>query len=230
MASPEGLAGDPQYNDRRLLARRKLLALGKQAAGALAGEVELECRTSLHNPSVYNHMRVRRLWAYLTRGKAARRRLRSVLGAELAKDLDSAYRNAYLCLAIEAEFLEVSLRIHSDAWYDGQNLKKRVAKEGVGAWKALLNELPGYFLRLHDWKGEWRCGELTTDSLEEYLASWTPGEHGLAVERRWPAPAGARGPVLEAGVPQALVEEVTRLAPLLRYSAWSQESDFLFSD
>ncbi|MEM7310901.1 MAG: hypothetical protein AAF682_29800 [Planctomycetota bacterium] len=230
-ALSEGLCRNPDYNDRRLLARRKLLALGKRAVARIKTEegTALDSRTSLHNPNTFNGMRVRRLWAYLTRAKAEKRKLRSILGAELAKDLDSAYRNAYLCVALEAEALEVSLRIHPDAWYDGQNLKNRCEREGVQAWLGLLNELPGYFLRLHDWKGEWRCGELTGGRLEEFLGSWTPGEHALAVERRWPAPAGNRGAVLDEGVPEAVIDELARLVPLYRFCAWSDESSFLFS-
>ena len=50
---------------------------------------------------MFNHMRVRRMWAYITRGKKEKARLKQVLGAELAKDLDSSYRNAFLCVAIE---------------------------------------------------------------------------------------------------------------------------------
>lgn len=229
-ALSEGLARDPQYNDRRLLARRKLLALGKRAAEAIKADgPALECRTSLHNPTTFNQMRVRRLWAYLVRGKADKRALRAVLGPELGKDLDSAYRNAYLCLALEADFVEVSLRLHADAWFDAQNLKNRLAREGLERWKALLNARPGYFLRLHDWKGEWRCGALTNDKLEEYLKSFVPGEHALAVERRFPAPPGARGAVLLPGVADELVRELQALVPLYRFSAWSGESDFLFN-
>ena len=55
-----------------------------------------------------------RIWAYVTRrqgGEKAKPEA-ACIGSELGKDLDSAYRNAYLCLAIEAEALEVSLRIH----------------------------------------------------------------------------------------------------------------------
>lgn len=228
-ALSERLSRDPQYDDRRLVARRKLQALGKRAAARVAEEgPALECRTSLHHPTVFNQMRVRRLWAYLVRGKAEKRALRGVLGPELGKDLDAAYRNAYLCLALEAEAVEVSLRIHPDAWFDGQNLKNRLGREGVGVWKALLNRLDGFHLRLHDWKGEWPCGALSTEALEDYLKTWTPGEHALAVERRWPAPPGAREAVCRPEVPDALVEECLRLVPLYRFSAWSKESDYLF--
>ena len=223
-ALSNGLCRDPQYDDRRLLARRKLGAIGKAASGP-----ELTSRTSLHRPHTFNGMRVRRLWTYVCRGKRERTRLRRVLGAELARDLDAAYRNAYLCAAIEGDCIETSLRIHTDAWYDAQNLSKRVASEGTGGWLEHLNELDGYFLRLADWKGEWRCGELDRDRLEEFLRYWKPGEQALSVERRVPAPPGAREHVLGPGVPEALVEELVRLVPLYRFSAWSAESDHLFS-
>lgn len=222
------LASNPDYNAHRLAARRKLLALGKRAA-ARAGELglALECRTSLHHPHSFNGNRVQRLWAYLTRSKQEKSALKRELGTELGKDLDSAYRNAYLCLGLESAALEVSLRIHPDAWYDGQNLVNRVKREGVKPWLAVLNELDGFRLRLHDWKGEWRCGALEPERLEEFLKYYTPGDHQLAVERRWPAPEGARGGALADGCADELVRELLRLVPVFRFTAWSRESDHL---
>ena len=114
------------------MTRRKLASIAKLAVDEIAAEVagkggaiELQSRTSLHQPHMFNHMRVRRIWAYITRGKKEKARLKQVLGAELAKDLDSSYRNAYLCVAVEEAAIEVSLRIHPDAWFDGQNLVHR---------------------------------------------------------------------------------------------------------
>lgn len=224
-----GLSSDPQYNDRRLVARRRLLTLGKQAVAA-AAELgsKFDCRTSLHNPHAFNGMRVRRLWAYVTRAKAEKTKLKRVLGSDLGKDLDSAYRNAYLCLALEAEALEVSLRIHPDAWYDGQNLKNKVERGALRGWLEELNRLDGYLLRIDDWKGEWRCGGLTVERLEEFLSYYTPGEHTLAVERRYPAPAGARGAAIEPEAATELVTQLLRLLPLYRFTAWSPENDALF--
>ncbi len=225
-ALSSGLSRDPQYDDRRLLARRKLGAIGKQAVARIR-DVELSSRTSLHRPHTFNGMRVRRLWAYVCRGKKWKKKLGKVLGAELAKDLDAAYRNAYLCVALEPDALETSLRIHVDAWYDGQNLSKRLAREGTTRWLELLNELDGYRLRLADWKGEWRCGELDRDRIEDFLGFWKPGEHALSVEKRWPAPPGARQHAFAPEVPETLVQELVRLVPLYRFTAWSSESDFL---
>ncbi len=229
-ALSESMARDLDASARRLVTRRKLLALGQRAVQeAERAGAALLCRTSLHHPHAFNGMRVRRLWAYLARRAAEKKRLRGVLGAELGKDLDAAYRNAYLCIAIEADALEVSLRMHPDAWYDGQNLKNRVQREGVQGLLAILNALQGFRLRIDDWKGEWICGKLTSERLEEFFGYYVPGEHRLVVEERLPAPPLARAAALEPDVPQRLVAECLRLLPLYRFSAWSEESDFLFA-
>ncbi|HED66255.1 MAG TPA: hypothetical protein ENJ09_11945 [Planctomycetes bacterium] len=231
-ALSERLAGDPEATPRRLVTRRKLLALGKRAVAELKADgYAFESRTSLHHPHAFNGNRVRRIWTYLTRPKAEKRSLKKVLGPDLGKDLDAAFRNAHLALAIEAEALEVSLRIHPDGWYDGQNLKNKVERTEMGfdAWRDELNRLDGFFLRMDDWKGEWRCGELTRERLEEFLSYYTPGDHRLSVERRWPVPAAARDAALGEEVPGTLVGELRRLGPLYRCTAWSPENDHLFS-
>jgi hypothetical protein len=235
-AVTDSLGRDPQYNDRRLVTRRKLAVIAKLAldgvtadAAKTGGVLDLAQRTSLHQPHMFNHNKVRRIWAYVCRGKKEKARLKRTIGTELAKDLDAAYRNAYLCVAIEESALEVSLKIHPDAWFDGQNLVNRTKKEGLALLLALLNGTPGYRLKLDTWKGEWVCGELSIDRLREFFKFYKPGELGLALERRWPAPAGARGACLSPDVPAQLVAELRSLAPLYRYAAWSEESDFLFA-
>jgi hypothetical protein len=224
-------ARDPQYNDRRLELRRKLASLAKVFAARAEREsrLQLDTRTSLHNPHAFNQMQVKRMWAYACRNKKEKSRLKQTIGADLAKDLDAAYRNAFLCVAVESEALEVSLRVHADAWYDGQNLVNRVRKEGVDAWKSVLNELEGFRLRLADWKGEWVCGALGREKLEEFLKYYKPGEHALVVERKFAALPGTRGEAISEAMPMRLVDELTRLVPLYRFAAWSQESDYLFA-
>lgn len=222
-------ARDPQYDDRRLVLRRKLLDLGKSFTERAEEQgLALEARGSLHSPHAFNRGTVSRMWTYACRGKAEKKRLRGTLGADLAKDLDAAYRNAYFCAAVESDMLEVSLRIHADAWYDGQNLVKRLKKEGLDTWRGILNELEGFHLRLADWKGEWICGSLGRERIEEFLKYWKPGEHAMSVERTFPAPPGSRGEAFDPEMPERMVGEMLRLVPLYRYSAWSKESDFLF--
>jgi hypothetical protein len=116
-----------------------------------------------------------------------------------------------------------------EPWYDGQNLLRRTQAEGSRALLSVLNELDGYHLRLADWKGEWPLGKLAPERLDEFLKFWVPGEHALLVERRWPAPRGARQALLADHVPGELVAELERLVPLYRFAAWSAESDYLFA-
>ncbi|MEM9382678.1 MAG: hypothetical protein AAGB93_22180 [Planctomycetota bacterium] len=227
LRAPRSRSAD--YNEQRLATRRRLEAIGKHLARRAKDRVALEVRTSIHNPfPPVNGGRVERLWAYATRPKAAKTKLRRVIGAELAKDLDHSYRNGYLCAALEADAVEVSFRIHADAWYDGRNLVRRIEAEGPKPLLGLLNELDGYRLQLADWKGEWPCGDLPVERLEEFLGFYEPGEHLFAVQRRWPAPEAAREALMGDGVPETLVAELERLVDVYRYAMWSSESDFLF--
>ena len=213
----EGRARSSEFNDRRLAARRRLLGLGKAfVPRAKALGTSLEARSSLHHPHAFNGGAVRRLWTYITRAKGEKSKLRGVLGRDLAKDLDSAYRNAYLYLALEPTGFEVGLRIHQDAWYDGQNLAKRVAAEGHRPWLEILGQLDGYQLRLHDWKGEWRCGELDRDKLTvtapfagvitdlhtEVLTERAP-VRGPATAPRFPSTASGQGARVNKARPPA---------------------------
>lgn len=224
-------ASNPAYDEPRLKLRRKLATLAKAfCASPEATELALASRTSLHRPYHFNGNRVQRLWAYLCRDKKAKTALRKTIGRDLAKDLDAAYRNAYLCLALEHDAIEVSLRIHADAWFDGQNLANRVKREGAASFLKLLNGLDGFFLRLADWKGEWRCGAMEVEQLEEFFRFYKPGEHSLALERRFPAPAGARDPYLTDEAPAFLLEEAKLLIDVYRFAVWSDESNFLFSE
>lgn len=217
------------YNDYRLGARRRVEAIAKHLASRAAGDVKLDVRTSIHNPfPSVNGGRVERLWAYATRVKAAKAKLKRTIGADLAKDLDQAYRNGYLCAAIEADALEVSFRIHQNGWFDGRNLVRRLEAEGPEPLLGILNALDGFRLQLADWKGEWICGELNLDKLGEFFKYYEPGEHLLSVQRRWPAPEALREAALLPEVPETMVQELHRLVPVYRYAMWSDESDFLF--
>ena len=219
-----------EYNEQRLAARRKLEAIAKHTAGLVKAAAKLDVRTSIHNPfPPVNGGRVERLWAYLTRTKAAKKKLARTVGADLAKDLDQAYRNGYLCVALEAEVIEVSFRIHPDGWFDGRNVVKRVAAEGYGPLLGLLNALKGFRLQLSDWKGEWICGELTTERMEEFFKYYEPGEHLLAVQKRVPVPEAARPAALSPEVPLELAQDLAQLVDVYAYAVWSDTSDFLFS-
>lgn len=219
-----------EYNEKRLGARRRLEAIAKALTKASPDAAKLEVRTSIHNPfPPVNGGSVERLWAYLSRPKAHKTKLKRELGSELGKDLDQAYRNGYLCVALESDVLEVSLRIHPDAWFDGRNLTRRIEAEGLRPLLALLNELEGFRLQLADWKGEWICGELEIEQLEEFFRFYVPGEHLLAVQQRTPVPESLRDVLLTPELPGQLVDQLVGLVPLRHYACWAPENDFLFS-
>ena len=218
-----------EYNKKRLAAKRRLEAIGKALTRSAPGAEKLEVRTSIHNPfPPVNGGSVERLWVYVTRPKAHKTKLKRQLGAELGKDLDQAYRNGFLCVALEAEAVEVSFRIHPDAWFDGRNLTRRIDAEGPRPLLELLNELDGFRLQLADWKGEWICGQLEVEQLEEFLRYYEPGEHLLAVQQRTPVTEATREALLTPDLPAHLVAELARLLPISRYACWSPESDHLF--
>lgn len=218
-----------EYNEKRLAARRRLEAIAKALVKGSPAAAKLEVRTSIHNPfPPVNGGNVERLWAYLSRPKAHKTKLKRQLGADLGKDLDQAFRNGYLCVALESEALEVSFRIHPDAWFDGRNLTRRIEAEGFQPLLALLNDLEGFRLQLADWKGEWICGQLEIEQLEEFFRFYEPGEHLLAVQQRLPVPESMREALLTPELPSGLVSELARLIPLRHHACWAPESDFLF--
>ena len=80
-----------EYNEKRLAARRRLEAIAKALTKASSDAAKLEVRTSIHNPfPPVNGGSVERLWAYLSRPKAHKTKLKRELGADLGKDLDRA--------------------------------------------------------------------------------------------------------------------------------------------
>ena len=219
-----------EYNEKRLAARRRLEAVAKALVARCPAASKLEVRTSIHNPfPPVNGGSVERLWAYLSRPKGHKAKLKRQLGADLGKDLDQAYRNGYLCVALEADAIEVSFRIHPDAWFDGRNLTKRIDAEGLRPTLALLNELEGFKLQLADWKGEWPCGSLEREQLEEFLGFYEPGEHLLAVQQRIPAPEALRAALLTEELPGQLLSELERLVAFRHHACWAPDSDHLFS-
>ena len=218
-----------EYNEKRLAARRRLETIAKAVTKASKDAAKLEVRTSIHNPfPPVNGGSVERLWAYLSRPKAHKTKLKRQLGADLGKDLDQAYRNGYLCVALEADVLEVSFRIHPDAWFDGRNLTRRIEAEGLKPLLSLLNELEGFRLQLSDWKGEWICGQLEIEQLEEFFRFYEPGEHLLAVQQRMPVPESMRDTILTPDLPSHLVGELARLTALRHFVCWAPENDLLF--
>ncbi len=212
-----------EWNGKRLELRRKLESYGKLVQEKLS--TPLEVRTSLHHPFEFNGFRVTQQWLYLTRTKKDKAPLKKVLGSELGKDLDSAYRNLYLSLTVDEQGLEIALKIHPDAWFDGQNLKNKCADEAkLREWLAILNTLAGFEFRIHDWKKNYNASKCTRTDLLDFFKYYVPGEHRFTLFHR----VGKEDPLASSHEFAALfLESFEKLLPAYRFSAWSLENDYL---
>ena len=135
----------------------------------------------------FNHFSVIAQWVYLTRNAKEKRAFKSLFGDVLGKDVDPAYSNLYLSLAADEEGIQVALRIHPEAWYDGTNLKNKVQKdrEHLERWVALLKALPeGFELTVEGWQRIYHAHAATTDDHRRFFDLYIPGENRLILRKR----------------------------------------------
>ena len=212
---------DPEYNALRLNVRRKLTAL-IEPVKKLAKErgVELKAQGGLHHPYSFNSFRVREQRAYLCRSDKERKALGSFFGEALGKDAETHYIQTVLEVCLDDQIVEVALRIHAQAWWDGEHLKKRVLGDAarMAEFCTLLRALPpGFDLRVHDWKKSNWCSQAKPHELQETLQLYTPGNHWLHLQRQLPKEdALAMGPDGEAWVRSSLLS----LLPVYRFTLW----------
>lgn len=212
---------DPEYNALRLSVRRKLKAIvdGVQKAAKAAG-YDLSAQAGLHHPYTFNAYRVREQRAYLCRGAKERKQLAAFFGDALGKDAETHYIQTVLECCLDDCIVEAALRVHPQAWWDGENLKKKVLGDAAGMdeFVRLLRALPpGFNLKLHDWKKDHWCAQAKANEVKEMLQHYTPGNHWLHVQRQLPKEdAVAMGPDAEAWVRASLLA----LLPLQRFTLW----------
>ncbi|MGE0143727.1 MAG: hypothetical protein AB7I19_15430 [Planctomycetota bacterium] len=212
---------DPEYNALRLSIRRKLKAIVDEVkVRAKPLGYELSAQGGIHHPHSYNAFRVREQRAYLCRSDKERKKLSSFFGEALGKDAETHYIQTVLECSLDGQVVEAAMRIHPQAWWDGEHLKKTLAKpEAMADWCQQLKLLPpGFSLRLHDWKKMYWANAATPRELGELFASYTPGEHWLHVVRELPSEdAVAMGP--EA--PEWAVTSLVALLPVWRTALWT---------
>ena len=180
---------DPEYNALRLSVRRKLAgiaAAAKKQAKDLG--TELASQAGLHHPYSFNNFRVSEQSAYLCRNNRDRKKLATFFGDALGKDAETHYIQTILEVCLDAEVLQVALRIHPMAWWDGENLKKKVLDGGgMAEWCTMLKSLPaGVALKLHDWRKLYWAQATNEQEMREFFGSYTPGEHWLHLQRELP--------------------------------------------
>jgi len=212
---------DPEYNALRLSVRRKLKAMVDAVVkDAKPLGTDLSAQAGLHHPYTFNSYRVREQRAYACRGTKERKKLASFFGDALGKDAETHYIQTVLEVCMDDQLVEAALRIHPQAWWDGENLKKKLLgdPEQMDQFCTLLKALPGGFnVKLHDWKKDHWCSSVKASELKEMFQHYTPGEHWLHVQRQLPKEdALEMGVEAEAWVKTSLIA----LLPVYRCILW----------
>lgn len=221
------LQRDPIHNAARLEIRRKLDAFGKRLGKHLAADdLAFASRASLHHPYRFNAYKVQSQFVYLSRAPKERKHLKSILGVELGKDLDQNYVHVNLALQIEHDGLTLALRIHQNAWWDGENFKRQAKTDaGRATLCEAIRPAAGFGLRIHDHKSVAACESMEPDVLKEKLGYYTPGEQWLHVEKVVPKNDAW---ITEPGLEGRATEAFESLVPLYRAIRWTPENNFLF--
>lgn len=212
---------DPEYNALRLSVRRKLKALAddvkKQAKGL---GYDLSSQSGIHHPYSFNSFRVREQRAYLCRSDKERKKLAKFFGEALGKDAETHYIQTVLEVSLDDQVVEAALRVHPQAWWDGEHLKKKVATEaGMAEWCAMLKALPpGFALRMHDWRKLYWAASANAQEMREYFGTYTPGEHWLHLVRELP-----KEDAVEMGTqaPEWLRTSLLALLPIWKWILWT---------
>lgn len=216
----KGRQDNEEYNALRLLVRRKLKAIADETrTRAKERGTELASQAGLHHPYVFNAYRVREQRAYLCRSDAQRKKLARYFGADLGKDAETHYIQTVLEVSLDHQVVEAALRIHPQAWWDGENLRKKVATEpGMEEWCRLLRALPpGFQLRMHDWKKVYWAREAKPFHLAEYFQAYTPGNHWLHLVRELPKEDAV---AMGGDAPLWLVDSLLALLPVYAFILW----------
>ena len=212
---------DPEYNALRLSIRRKLKAITdevKKRAKELGQE--LASQGGIHHPHSYNAFRVREQRAYLCRSDKERKKLGAFFGEALGKDAETHYIQTVLEASLDGQVLEAALRIHPQAWWDGEHLRKKVADPAAMAeWCQMLKLLPpGFSLRVHDWKKMYWAASANPREMKELFDAYTPGNHWLHLVREPPS-EDAIG--MELAAPEWAVTSLLALLPIYRFILWT---------
>jgi hypothetical protein len=220
------------WNRQRLEVKQRAMVLGKEVAETLgAAGAALSLGASDEHPSLWNKKKVDCQWVFLWRNEDERKVLEAVVDrdrklATTLLDPTPFHRHAFLTFRIDAEGLEIALKIHRSAWVDATNLRRKLqTAAGAAEMARLLAVLPdGFRVGVGD---ESRASSLATpDLLGTLLARHQEGEW-FFVSRRVP-----RDEAIAAGTPLAatVIADFEWLWPLYRFLAWSRDNDFVSID
>ena len=225
------------FNRERLEVKQKLLALGKELAGALvaADGSPLAWEASVEHPALWNHKQVEAQHLFFSRNEGARKELDKIIDrarpmSTMLDDPTPQRNHVFLAVTIDHAHVELSLKLHPDARVDRQNLERKLADP----WKReelleLLGALPEDYrigvtgAAIHPARAA--TAERLKEVLQDFARPEAPGKaHWLMVARQLPR---ASATVDGGALTQLARAELSRLLPLYHYVAWTRDNDFV---
>ncbi|MFH1130019.1 MAG: hypothetical protein V1754_01710 [Pseudomonadota bacterium] len=220
------------FNLERLQVRQKLDKLGQELSSDLLSSDGslLTQEVSTEHPAVWNHRQVSNQTLFFSRNEHGRRELDTIIAkgrsiASLVSDPSPLRNHVFLSVTIDSSKLELSLKLHSGAKVDRENLRSKT-KEFFQR-ERLLNLIkglpPGFRTGVVNGT-QLDTTELTDEKLihliEEHqnADNWFFVSH--SIERKDPR-------LTNSEFVQIARELLTQLLPIMHYISWSRDNDHL---
>lgn len=223
--------GSNAFNRPRLEVKQRLVSLGRGLQQAAAGAgAALEARASEESPSVFNKRMVTSQWLFLWRDAEARRHLEAVLDqkrtlAATLADPTPFFRHAFLSVFLDAERVEVALKVHGDAWVDVRNLRARCHDDARrDELLAALRMLPAGAVVGVTGGDAIPAGAVDGASLSATFDALTDASQWWFVGRSLPR---AEAVALGAEIGPWITAGFEALLPVYRLAAWSADNDLV---
>jgi len=220
------------WNRQRLEVKQRAVVLGKEIAQALENVgAALSLGASDEHPSLWNKKKVDCQWVFLWRNDDERKVLESVVDRDRklsATLLDPTpfFRHAFLAMRLDAEGLEVALKVHRNAWVDATNLRRKLqtAAGRAEALRLFAALPPGFTIGVGE-EAE-QASTVGPARVSELLSRHDEGEWFFASHRT------SRDEAIEAAtdLAGAVAADFERLWPLYRFLAWSRDNDYVSID
>jgi transcription antitermination factor NusG len=220
------------FNRERLEVREKLEALGKLLNPSLVGGdgAPLECEVSTEHPALWNQRKVQNQHLFFSRNKEARKEIEGIISknrsmAALIEDPSPLRNHIFLAVMIDKDQVELSLKLHTDAAVDRDNLQRK-CQEYFHREKLvnLIQDLPAGFRVGIYGQSDGVTAELDDEAFQKLIQDLPSCDSWLAVRRTLSREDPA---VTEPDFVDLARECLTQLLPIHNFIAWSRENDFV---
>jgi transcription antitermination factor NusG len=221
------------FNRERLEVKQKLLVLGRLIGPSLLASdgSPLLCETSAEHPAVWNQHRVANQYLFFSRNQETRRELEATISrsrpiAALIEDPSPLRHHIFLAVMIDKSRVEFSLKLHSDAAVDRENLQRKCQDYFVrDKLVRLIAQLPDGFCVGIGGHSEMEASSLDEEALQHLLRELPSAGSWLEVR----FPVSRDNPVTRDTQFVELAREklATELLPILTFIAWTRDNDFV---